>query len=306
MKKYWILAVTMLVAMAMASCGLFEISDVDNPGGSGGNEQEPLFVELNFNIQVDIPADQPLYPIVHIYPSNKSVYYAWMVVPKSKTQGYTSYKAFVTKALADSVNKGQTYIEWKQEGWICCSDLQWTIPCKANTDYLVLAFQIDSYLHLLSSVSSKAFTVTGAPDGYYDLGLPSHTYWYYNSTGWNDRFTYAEILARIPGKDKGAHLPTAEQWDELFRKCTWTWDGYGYEITTPYKVPIYLPAIGYEDANGALIDDDETDHPGGYYWSSSEASGGKMKCLEFDENSKLLDYYPKNYKMSAIFVWEPK
>ena len=64
-------------------------------------------------------------------------------------------------------------------------------------------------------------------------------------------------------------MPTAEEWEELLNKCTWTWttrDGKnGYEVVSKINGnSIFLPAAGGRSDTGLYFVDYF-----GYYWSSS-------------------------------------
>ena len=73
---------------------------------------------------------------------------------------------------------------------------------------------------------------------YVDLGLPSGTLWKdYDEPG---MYTQTEKDSLFQGS-----LPTAEQFVELRRQCTWEWDTIGYKVTGPNGNSITLNADGY-------------------------------------------------------------
>lgn len=95
--------------------------------------------------------------------------------------------------------------------------------------------------------------------GLVDLGLPSGTLWKdKNEEG--GFYTYEQAINKF-----GDELPTKEQFEELKRKCQWTWTGNGYKVTGPNGNSISLPAAGYRYCDGGVY------YVGsyGYYWSST-------------------------------------
>lgn len=95
--------------------------------------------------------------------------------------------------------------------------------------------------------------------GLVDLGLPSGTLWKdKNEDG--GFYTYEEALSKF-----GDKLPTKEQLEELNSKCQWTWTGSGYKVTGPNGNSISLPAAGYRNCNGRVVNVGSD----GHYWSST-------------------------------------
>lgn len=97
-----------------------------------------------------------------------------------------------------------------------------------------------------------------------DLGLTSGTKWKSlnesNPKDPNGFYNYEETMAQF-----GKNVPTKEQWQELLDQCTWTWTGKGYRATGPNKKTIDLPAEGYCDCEGAVLNVDTE----GNYWAST-------------------------------------
>lgn len=81
-------------------------------------------------------------------------------------------------------------------------------------------------------------------------------------------------------------IPTPEEWQELIRKCTWTWtDNYngtgvpGNIVTGPSGKSIFLPAAGYRDGNHLVFDSIP-----GRYWSNSLSSESFFSlCLFYSD-----------------------
>ena len=72
--------------------------------------------------------------------------------------------------------------------------------------------------------------------GFVNLGLPSGTHWKeHNET----MCELAEALALY-----GDSLATIAQWKELYKYCTWTWTGDGYNVKGRNGNSIFLPAEG--------------------------------------------------------------
>ena len=93
-------------------------------------------------------------------------------------------------------------------------------------------------------------------------------------------------------------MPTIEEFNELYEKCTWQWTTYkgvnGYLITGPSLKRIFIPAVGYRVAT--------TIHKGtdNAYWSS-DSHHIKIKdgILEMDAcyivfNKNTIWVYPSN------------
>ncbi len=110
---------------------------------------------------------------------------------------------------------------------------------------------------------------------YVDLGLPSGTKWKsVNETGGKDGFyTYDEAVATF-----GDQLPTKERWEELERKCTWSWTDSGYKVTGPNGQSITLPVAGFRRCS-----DGEVSGVGAssFYWSSTPSGPVYAWDLEF-------------------------
>ena len=97
------------------------------------------------------------------------------------------------------------------------------------------------------------FEIQSILSDYVDLGLPSGTLWKNaNEGGDNARYTYDEAVSRW-----GSKLPTKEQLVELKNKCRWKWTTRkgvkGYKVIGPNGKSIFLPATGYRDCNGNVL-----------------------------------------------------
>lgn len=143
-------------------------------------------------------------------------------------------------------------------------------------------------------ISEPIGSLTG--HGYVDLGLPSGTLWATCNIGADDPndvgdyFAYGELWAKdkyfdsnysyqfksnilSPSDDAATihwgedwYMPTKEDFEELYSRCTWEWTSHyfkkGYKITGPNGNSIFLPTTG--DGNGA-----KTLTKYGYYRTSS-------------------------------------
>ena len=119
---------------------------------------------------------------------------------------------------------------------------------------------------LLAVLCFAACEKKNAPEGseFVDLGLTSGTKWKSvnesNPKDPNGFYNYEETMAQFE-----KNVPTKEQWQELLDECTWTWTGKGYRATGPNKKTIDLPAEGYCDCEGAVLNVDTE----GNYWAST-------------------------------------
>lgn len=115
------------------------------------------------------------------------------------------------------------------------------------------------------------------------FGLSSYK-WYdyatFNMTKYCTNSSYGTVDNKIvlDPEDDVAHvkwggdwrMPTMDEYDELFRECTWQWTTLkgvnGYRVTGPNGNSIFLPAAGYCDGFDA---DAQSVGIKGCYWSSS-------------------------------------
>ena len=87
-------------------------------------------------------------------------------------------------------------------------------------------------------------------------------------------------------------MPTQEEQDELYSKCTWTWTTQngvnGYTVVGPNGSSIFLPAAGVR--YNASLGNVDTD---GYYWPGSLGSNDQSRCryLSLSSLKPDLNYY---------------
>lgn len=87
----------------------------------------------------------------------------------------------------------------------------------------------------------------------------------------------------------GWHLPTKEDWEELYKKCIWTWiddeEVSGYRVMGSNGQSIFLPAVGYKE-------DSYLRNNGSYgnYWSSTRSKNEPWNAffLCFSSNGPFL------------------
>ncbi|MBQ9440226.1 MAG: hypothetical protein IJU35_06530 [Paludibacteraceae bacterium] len=99
-----------------------------------------------------------------------------------------------------------------------------------------------------------------------DLGLPSGIKW---SHAKGEQTTWS------------AHMPSVEQWRELYVNCKWVWIGGGYKVIGPNGNNIFLPIEGY-------VPKGKTSHykvGGGYYWTSTYG-----EFISFDEKGVYIQH----------------
>lgn len=298
--KYFAL---LLVALCFAGCGLFSIVDDDDPTTPTTPTQNQISFTFSTNVEV---VEYTPYLHLRVFPSDKFTFYAWFVVPTEDLKGFSTKKDYVCDMLYDSITAGATYQNWKSELIVCCSDLQYDMPLRSNTQYTVVAFMISQNLLLIGDVYSTTFTtpkVTARiPDGYLDMGLPSGTCWYYNASGWYYQ-TYIEHVNMAP--DQFAAMPTQVQWQELFDYCKVEWDGGGCQITSKKDndMTFYLPAAGMYDGNGTKKYEDIY----GCFWTSTHR--GSIRTYVRIGSSGIYDFQEantqnNNWRMSATYVWQ--
>ena len=134
-------------------------------------------------------------------------------------------------------------------------------------------------------------TLSIAPTGYVDLGLPSGTLW--KDKNENGFFTYDEAVSRF-----GSKLPGKEKLEELKSECKWEWNGSGYKVTGPNGNSIVLPASGFRYCGGSVtfVGSD------GNYWSSTPWDSGGAWSLYFNSGGVSVDYYSRCNGQSVRLV----
>ena len=141
----------------------------------------------------------------------------------------------------------------------------------------------DNYERLLAE--AEKYT----PGNYVDLGLPSGTLWQDKNA--INRINYSEYSPQIKLEEmlEDCCVPTADQFAELIKYCTWKWDGKGYTITGKNGQSIYLPANGYVELQQWFNEADPTPEKLGvlgWYWTSTrtkEDSDEQYYALAFDD-----------------------
>ncbi len=171
------------------------------------------------------------------------------------------------------------------------------VQLSSSQQVVLVAKEIASKLSDKTIVEQQYYKATIADffaQGYVDLGLPSGTLWKNANEGGDfARYTYDEAVSKF-----GSKLPTKQQLEELKNKCTWTWLGYGYEVTGPSGNSITLPATGYCNCVG------DVDHVGtyGYYWSSTSFIPGFTWNLFLGFGGVSITYNDCCYKQSVRLV----
>ena len=117
--------------------------------------------------------------------------------------------------------------------------------------------------------------------------------WYSNGTFTGDGKTVLELSDDAARANWGGswRMPTHEEFQELYKKCTWTWTTQngvkGYKVTSNRNGnSIFLPAAGYRSESSLLGAGER-----GYYWSSSlsENYSGLAWYLYFDSDYRSVD-----------------
>ena len=92
-------------------------------------------------------------------------------------------------------------------------------------------------------------------------------------------------------------MPTNAEFEELLKKCTWTWTSQGghkgYKVTGPNGNSIFLPAAGRRYGTGTRYVGEE-----GEYWSSMlNSSNSSTACiLNFDSSYPIEYIYSAGYR----------
>ncbi|WP_262279640.1 DUF4906 domain-containing protein [Hallella absiana] len=95
-------------------------------------------------------------------------------------------------------------------------------------------------------------------------------------------------------------MPNHDEWQELYKKCTWTWTSKnginGYEVSASNGKSIFLPAAGFRDGSSPNYVSSR-----GYFWSSqvSSSSVGHAWNMYFDSDSHDPNSYG-NYRCSGL------
>ena len=133
------------------------------------------------------------------------------------------------------------------------------------------------------------FEIQSILSDYVDLGLPSGTLWKNANEGGNyAHYTYDEAVSRW-----GSKLPTKEQLVELKNKCRWKWTTRkgvkGYKVIGSNGKSIFLPAAGYRNCNGNVLNVGTY----GYYWSSTPCGSDLAWYLDFDSSGVYMLGYAR-------------
>ena len=134
-------------------------------------------------------------------------------------------------------------------------------------------------------------TLSIAPTGYVDLGLPSGTLW--KDKNENGFFTYDEAVSRF-----GSSLPSKERLEELNSECKWEWYGSGYKVTGPNGNSIMLPASGYRGCDGSVFNVGSN----GMYWSSTPIDSDGAWGLNFFSGGVYMYSYIRCFGRSVRLV----
>ena len=128
---------------------------------------------------------------------------------------------------------------------------------------------------------------------YVDLGLPSATLW--KSSKEKGFYDYDSALCYF-----GDRLPSYEQFEELIKYCSWSWNGIGLEVTGNNGNSIFLEAAGWRDQKGrvTLVGTD------GGYWSSTKKGSENAWYLNFTEKKGVVRMlnYSRSSGLSVILV----
>ncbi|MBO4645698.1 MAG: protein kinase [Bacteroidales bacterium] len=132
----------------------------------------------------------------------------------------------------------------------------------------------------LESDTTMVLNENPVPEDCVDLGLS--VYW--KASNESGLYTYDRAVERF-----GDRLPTAEQFEELSKKCEWKWNTSkkGFDIQGPSGASIFLPAAGIRECDGVV------DEVGvrGCYWLSTPSEDDIAEGISFRSSVRLrLEY----------------
>ena len=264
MKKIFSFCLIGAMALMMASCG-------------DGNNPEP---KEKFSIELNRVGDGYVY--FSITPADKTIPWAYYIMPREWTKNYNTIEACVKENMANfeawfggDPDYPFNFETLKKDGWIRTGDYlnKKSFSISWSKDYVLVAFQLDENLNIVGDVASVNFT--SLAKGFEDLGLPSGLCWRsYNETKDGHRhFTY-----QTGYNMSNASLPTKDQWLELINECKWSWtnegnegSGRGYIIVGPNNNSIFLPADGGKNKAGLAADEGTVCE----YWASNTIDADK-------------------------------
>lgn len=221
--------------------------------------------------------DNILYFKTIIYPSD---------FKKEDGTKYASLQELIEAQLAKAKTSDYTYEEVKAYYLSQGTVSKMAYYLWPETEYIVVALQIDENFDLVGDIVSKNFT---SGQRYIDLGLS--VLWSAGGDVLYAHYSFQEARATF-----GNSLPTEAQWQELMNNCVWTWvaqdDAYyeGKHWIVRSKINnnfIVLEPIGYfeRQEDGSVLWLDEGDC---YYWSRTG--------VESDPNKVLYFYLPEGCK----------
>lgn len=174
----------------------------------------------------------------------------------------------VKKMTVSSFNYWRTDNSLLDKSWVSLEEKGDTIIIKTtqnSTDYeRITSFKIETEDSVQSVIIRQRGLKSMLYGGYVDLGLPSGTLWKNtNETNPSDSYGFYTYDEAVQVFDNA--LPTKEQFEELYNKCTWKWTGNGYRVTGKNNNSIFMPAAGIRFCAGRVGAEDSS----GGYWSST-------------------------------------
>ena len=99
-------------------------------------------------------------------------------------------------------------------------------------------------------------------------------------------------------------MPTYDELNELYDKCTWTWIEYeginGYKVTGPNGNSIFLPAAGNKDGVNHY-----SGNVYGFYWSGTADPDGGYSCMLIFTGVEGMEYFGKSTQYNLRYYGCP-
>ena len=232
----------------------------------------------------------------------------WLVSLKTAIVGHNPVKQF---------RIGTTMISAEEVRYVIS---EYSVNLCPNYEYHIAVCNYNENLEVVGDIVFQTFN-TLIPEGYVDLGLPSHNLWNCNYV--LDEGTPVYFIRYQLDDFSNEWLenyesfPNEALWRELRDNCTWSWnndlssvngDPYykdirGCVVTGPNGNKIYLPAVGGKNQYGTLTDVGYN----GNYWVGDWPSETTARYVWFGSgsNSFSIDNVSPDCALSLCLVCPP-
>ena len=332
MKKFFYFFATALVAFSFASC------EPNKPSNPGNDDDDTPKKKAAFQITMgEVTATDASFIIT---PADPETPYFWCVYAKcfaesmiKNDEACSSEEDYVKLWLAsfspeseelkmpnivestDPVPQfriGTSTISAEEVREVVSSSYYALCP---NTEFHIAVCKIDENYQVVGDIVFQTFN-TLFPEGYVDLGLPSHILWssnYVLDEGEPVYYTRSDVS----WLDEFADVPYKEWWEELRENCNWSWnndlssvngdsdykDIRGYVVTGPNGNKIYLPAVGGKNQSGTITDVGYN----GNYWACDLPTSSTGTQVWFGSGSSSFSFneVSRNCALSVCLICLP-